>query len=70
MILGRFYNITGVSVGVKTTFGKSNPEPNPMDINLKWMKNRPITNQKKFDKAFSGVFIHNIEWGVKFLKTA
>jgi hypothetical protein len=66
----RFYEITGVRVGFKTTFGKSNPEPKPEDINLEWAKIRLITTEKNFEKVFPGVFIYNIERGVKFLKTA
>ena len=68
LLLKRFYEITGVRVGVKTTFEKSNPEPKPEDINLEWGKIKPISTQKNFDKVFSGVFIYNIYRGAEFLK--
>jgi hypothetical protein len=66
----RFYEITGVRVGMKTNTGKSNPEPKREDIELEWAKIKSITTRKRFDKVHSGVFISNIEKGDEFLKSA
>ena len=68
LLLGRFYEITGVKVGVKTDCKKPNPEPKPEDIELEWEKIRPINTLKKYQKVCYGVFSANIERGSQFLK--
>jgi len=68
LILGRFYEITGIKVGVKTTFVKSNPEPKPEDIEHEWSKIRPFDSLKNNRGINHGVFISNIERGSEFLK--
>jgi hypothetical protein len=67
LLLERFYEITGVRVGVKTTFGKSNPEPKPEDIQQEWMEIKPINNLKSYQEKNFTVFSSNIEGGSKFL---
>lgn len=66
----RFNEITDVRVGIKTSTPKSNPDSKQEDIENEWAKIKSITTQKKFDKAYCGVFISNIVRGAEFLKSA
>lgn len=68
LLLERFYETTGIKVGVKTKLEIPNPEPNLEDIDHEWAKIRPINTYKNFDMVHSGVFISNIERGTNFLK--
>ena len=56
LLLGRFNDITGIRVGVKTKSEKSNPEPKPEDINEEWDEIRPIKTFEKYQEAHGGVF--------------
>ena len=67
LLLERFYEITGVRVGVKTTFGKSSTEPKPEDIDKEWLKIKPISTLKSYQKKNYSVFSSNIERGSRFL---
>ncbi len=66
LILGHFYNITGIRVGLKKKPAKPNQKPKLEDVDKEWAKIKPITNQKKFDNVRHGVFITNIERGSVF----
>ena len=46
--LGRFHDITGIRVGVKTKTEKSNPEPKPEDIKEQWYEIKPIKAFERF----------------------
>jgi hypothetical protein len=69
LLLKRFYETTGVKVGVKTKIDKPNVEPKLEDIEEEWQKIIPIKTQKSFDKVHFKVFMSNIERGAEFLKT-
>lgn len=68
LILERFYELTGVMVGIKHDCKKPCQEPKLGDVDREWAKIRSITTRKNFDKVHSGVFISNIERGAEFLK--
>ena len=67
MLLGRFHNITGIRVGVKTKSEKSNPEPKPEDIKYEWDEIRLIMTFEKYQDERQGVFRSNIERGEEFI---
>jgi hypothetical protein len=67
LILGRFHQITGVKVGVKTSSVKIDPEPKLVDIDHEWDKIKSIKTLKNFKKVNHGVFISNIKIGAEFL---
>jgi hypothetical protein len=67
LLVERIYEITGVRVGVKTTFGKSSTEPKPEDIDKEWLKIKPISTLKSYQKKNYSVFSSNIERGSRFL---
>jgi hypothetical protein len=70
LLLERFYDITGVKVGIKTKCEKAYSNPKPEDIEEEWKEMKSIINRKNFDKVHGGVFISNIERGAEFLKSA
>ena len=65
LLLGRFYDVTEVRVGIKEKHQKSIPEPKPEDIE-EWAKAKPINSLKAFNKT-GGLFLSNIERGEQFL---
>lgn len=67
LVLGRFQEITGVKVGLKTTPWKPDPEPKPEDIELEWIEIKPINNLKSYQNKNYSVFRSNIERGSRFL---
>jgi hypothetical protein len=67
LILGRFQEITGVKVGIKSECKKSDPEPKPEDIEEEWKKINPINDLKSYQKKNYSVFSSNIARGSRFL---
>lgn len=68
LILGRFYDITGVKVGIKPKCEKANPEPKPEDIEEEWQDIKSIKTLEAYEKVNHWVFSSNVERGEEFLK--
>jgi|ERR1035437_368218 hypothetical protein len=67
LILERFYETTGIKVGVKTKLEKPNPEPKPEDIEEEWQKIKSVTSLKKYNDQHFQIFSSNIQKGSIFL---
>jgi len=70
LLLKRFYDITGVKVGIKSKCEETNPEPKPEDIEEEWQDIKSIKTLEGYEKIKHGVFSSNVERGVNFLKSA
>jgi hypothetical protein len=70
ILLRRFYEITGVKVGVKPKCEIANSEPKPEDIEEEWKAIKPIRDSETFKKVRNGIFSSNVERGTEFLKSA
>lgn len=68
LIQERFWDITGISAGVKVKNEIKNPVPNPEDIEEEWFKIKRVTSHEKYQEARGGVFASNIERGSEFMK--
>ena len=44
LILGRFYEITGIKAGLKESQWKANSEPKPEDIEEEWQKIKSVNS--------------------------
>lgn len=67
LILERFKDLTGVTVGVKEKNEIRVSGPNPEEIEVEWSEIRKITTPKKYQKVSRGIFSSNIERALIFL---
>ena len=70
LLLKRFYDITGVKVGIKSKREEANLEPKPEDIKEEWQVIKSIKTLEAYEKIKHGVFSSNVERGAEFLKSA
>lgn len=67
LILGRFYEITGIKVGLKLSPWIYDQEPKLGDIDEEWAKIKSVRTLNKYREANYQVFSSNIERGSRFL---
>ena len=67
LILGRFYELTRVTVGIKLDYKKPVLEPKLEEVDEEWSEIKPVTTAKKFHEVSHGVFVSNIDRGLEFL---
>ncbi len=67
LILGRFYEITGIKVGLKESHWKANPEPKSEDIDEEWQKIKSVNSIKRYNEESYQILSSNIEKGSSFL---